>query len=172
MYKNCEDSGIEYIQSNIDKIYDAIMIEPRDVINYYIAFHKFPVNYSKSKTYKEIYPIFTFNARQYSTYSRTDGYVQSIPFKGGSYHEFDIDLDGTYVSKTGKVTRGVGRVVIFENGFDVPGYNEVCVAVYTDTHYLTFQEYYNDGSFPTRFNAEGVYSAYYYGAPKVYEMVN
>ena len=90
----------------------------------------------------------------------------SVPFSMATESDF-MFLDPPYDC----IFNDYGNI-IFENGFDVPGYNEVCVAVYTDTHYLTFQEYYNDGSFSTRFNAEGVYSAYYYGAPKVYEMVN
>ena len=159
-----------YVLENISSMKDAMMVDPIDVINYYIAFNSFPANYAKSKNYREIFNIFGLNARQYSTYSRTDGYVNAIPFKGGEYHEFDIDLDGTYVSSSGKVNRGVGRVVIFENGFDAKGYNNVCVAVFTDTHYLTFQEYYNDGSFSSRFNAEGIYSAYFYSQAEAVEM--
>lgn len=63
-----------------------------------------------------------------------------VPYNYGSnfiYYECDIDLDGTY----NKSNRGVCKVVVWFNGFSADGYDESPVAVYTDDHYATFQEY-------------------------------
>jgi len=76
-----------------------------------------------------------------------------VPYNYGSnfiYYECDIDLDGTY----NKSNRGVGRVVVWFNGFNADGYVESPVAVYTDDHYATFQEYFNYKSLGERFDAE------------------
>ena len=104
-----------------------------------------------------------------STYSRTDGYALSVPYQSGSegtplYHELDVALDSTYSDNR----RGVGRVVVWEYGFDASrgaiGYDSAPVAVYTDDHYATFQEYLNTGVYGTRFNSEMQRTIYIWGA--------
>ena len=132
---------------------EAALTEPEDVAAYFIAFKTYPANYVAKKSYSSAYTYFGSNTRCVSSYSRTDGYATSVPYNYGSnfiYYECDIDLDGTY----NKSNRGVGRVVVWFNGFDADGYDESPVAVYTDDHYATFQEYFNYGSFGERFDAE------------------
>jgi len=66
------------------------------------------------------------------------------------YYELDFDVDGTYTTSS----RGVGRLVAFQEGFEATGYSNKPVIVYTDDHYSTFMEYNNYGGFETRFNGE------------------
>ena len=75
-----------------------------------------------------------------------------VPYNSNGlvYYEFDIALDSSYRTNS----RGVGRVVMFLNGFSATGYDSSPVAVYTDDHYATFQEFNNLGQFLPRFNAE------------------
>lgn len=62
--------------------------------------------------------------------------------------------------------RGVGRLVAWVAGFE--GYGDSYpVVTYTDDHYATFKEYYNDGCFSANFNAEMTRSAYNYGYPLI-----
>lgn len=148
-----------YIEEHPEFADDAAMVEPYDVANYYIAFNQYPANYfssAKNATKGAAWDLFGNKIRQVSGYSRTDGYVQSIPYnKTGLYYlEFDIDIGNTYINDFKSVTRGVGRVVIFTNGFTYDGYDNSPVAVFTDDHYSTFQEYLNLGSFGKRFNVQ------------------
>lgn len=151
---------LDYATNHPSEIDEIALIEPMDIINYYLAFESNPVNFASKVN--NVSSIFGNKARQVSTYSRTDGYVNSVPTNKNnlSYGEYDIALDNTYPS-----SRGVARVVIFYNGFNANGYDDRPVGVYTDDHYYTFQEYNNAGSFLPRFNAQGNYTSYIYSAP-------
>ena len=72
------------------------------------------------------------------------------------YHELDLDIDGSY----SKDNRGSGRLVVWYYGFTSEGYDGSPVSVFTNDHYATFQEYMNDGTFGTKFNAEMVVTNY------------
>lgn len=144
-----------YVVDNPSLASQASCITPEDVSAYYIAFGEFPANYVSKSDYNDAYNIFGDSTRCVSTYSRTDGYANAVPWQVDEittplYHEFDIDLDGTY----SKSNRGVGRVVAWDYGFNCDGYDDSIVCVYTDDHYATFQEYLNIGEFGERFNAE------------------
>lgn len=167
-YRSYTYTSFEYVSEHLELVNTQAMIDPIDVINYYVAFQTVPANYAKSRDYSENFKVFNTLSRQYSIYSRTNGYVLYVPFNGGSYIEFDIDLDGSYVNEVGKVTRGVGRVVVFMEGFSGSNYNDIPRAVLTTDHYITFREYYNDGTFSPRFNAEGHFTCYIQSAPTLY----
>lgn len=146
----------------------ATYTDPIDVANYFIAFKTWPCNYYPyTKNIKDLaynfdlytaQDIFKENFRYVSYYTRTDGYVNYVPYAKGTnnlpnYYELDIDLNGTYYNGNGSYTRGVGRLIVFADGFIESGYDNSPVAIYTDDHYDTFQEYYNNGLFSHRFNA-------------------
>ncbi len=159
----------DYIKEHPEFANQATMIDPVDVASYYIAFKKYPANYFESV--KDALrdgtasSIFGKNIRQVSQeYSRTDGYVNALPYKL-NYIEFDIDIGNTYIVN-GFVSRGVGRVVIFMNGLNVDTYDDSPVAVFTDDHYSTFQEYLNTGCYGKRFNAQSRRTIYQWGAAK------
>ncbi|MCI5745061.1 MAG: hypothetical protein MR270_02115 [Erysipelotrichaceae bacterium] len=163
-YKTYTYYSYDYIVSHPEYINDAIMITPRDVINYYIAFRRFPVNYfdsASSAIRSEAYDLFGDNIRQVSDYSRTNGYVNKVPCNLNNilYYEFDIDIDKTYIVNK-RLTRGVGRVIIFDTGFNAPGYDTSPVGVFSDDHYSTFQEYLNTGKFSKRFNCQANVTPY------------
>ena len=130
--------------------------DPYDVANYYLAFGCFPANYVQKdlidSTYKS---IFGNKLRAVQTFNRTDGYAKYVPYNldgtRPTYHELDIDLDGTYTTSY----RGVGRLVIYEKGFSCysQSSDNKPVILYTDDHYSTFREYDNHGSFLSWFNA-------------------
>ena len=143
----------DYVESHPSVKSDAAMIDPIDVINYYTIFGEFPANYAFESDVSTVSSVFGDDTRVVQEFSRTNGYVQYVPCakpSGFCYYELDIDVDGSY--KTNK--RGVGRVVVFGYGFTTNGYGSDRVAVYTDDHYATFQEYLNDGTFSIRFDAE------------------
>lgn len=160
-------------QDVLDGIYtvaESALTDPVDVANYYIAFKEFPVNYFlKGSIPSEAYTTFGDYLRQVSEYNRTDGYAQAVPYRDADpydgvnpyYYEFDIALPGLPYSTS---NRGVGRVVIWQDGFDCTGYDYSPVAVYTDDHYATFQEFLNYGTYGERFNAEKSRTAYIYNA--------
>lgn len=146
-----------YCQSNPDVVSNAVQTDPVDVSNYYLLFGCAPANYGSSTSATS--SVFGSDSRQVSNYySRTDGYVQA--FAGGvsspKYIELDIGVGGQYNG------RGVGRVVVFEKGIN--GYDSF-MAVYTDDHYATFQEYLNDGTFSARFNAQCPVTNYVHSLP-------
>lgn len=157
----------------LDGIYtvaESALTDPVDVANYYIALKEFPVNYFlKGSIPSEAYTTFGDYLRQVSEYNRTDGYAQAVPYRDADpydgvnpyYYEFDIALPGLPYSTS---NRGVGRVVIWQDGFDCTGYDYSPVAVYTDDHYATFQEFLNYGTYGERFNAEKSRTAYIYNA--------
>ena len=159
----------DYIENNAHLAAAAAYTDPADIAAYYTAFKTWPANYVVRGDYDDSYRIFGDKARCVSTYSRTDGYALSVPYQSGSegtplYHELDVALDSTYSDNR----RGVGRVVVWEYGFDASrgaiGYDSAPVAVYTDDHYATFQEYLNTGVYGTRFNSEMQRTIYIWGA--------
>ena len=145
--------SLSYVKNHSSVASAAAMTSKEDVANYYIAFGEFPANYvtKSSSSYSTASSLFDEDLRLVSTYSRTDGYAGSVPYRGykPSYHELDIALDDSYSTSS----RGVGRLVIWEDGFSC--YESAPVAVYTDDHYFSFREYLNDGTFGPRFDAEG-----------------
>ena len=163
----------DYIRSHPEEKENATITDPMEVCMYYATFSKWPANYSTSPA--QVNYLFGSDARKVSTYSRTDGYATSIPWNGnGRYHELDIDFDGTYSTSS----RGTGRVVVWERGwnsnsdygFTAEGYDSSPVCVYTDDHYNTWLEYYNNGTWSNRYNAEGNITGIKYSAPKTVEI--
>ena len=161
----------DYISENRSLAKDASLVEPEDVANYFITFGTYPVNYVDKKNYSNVYSIFGEDTRCVSKYSRTDGYATSVPYLSGSdnkpsYYECDIALDKNYSSGN----RGVGRLVVWEYGFDenkgAKGYSSSSpVCVYTDDHYATFKEYLNHGQFGNAFDAESERTYYRWYRP-------
>lgn len=156
-----------YVLDNPSYAADAAYVDPSDVAAYTVAFGVPPANYFYKGSFDlgDMVDVFGDDTRYVSSYSRTDGYVNDVPYRyesGFQYLECDIDIGGTYISGT-YINRGVGRVVVFLNGFDANGYDDSPVAVYTDDHYCTFQEYYNDGTFGVRFNVQSHRTSYIRG---------
>ena len=150
------NDAIDYIidHGRDETYFKMVLTDPLDVANYYILYNDFPVNYMDMSDAKiALSEGYIAEIRCISTYSRTNGYVRSIPIRYDNgpiiYYELDINL-GTYTI----TNRGSGRLVVFTNGFDSDGYDYSPVIVYTDDHYATFTEYNNLGTFLERFNAE------------------
>ncbi len=149
----------DYVKSHPECVDDATIVNPLDVCIYYTTFGTWPANYSTTE--KEVKSIFGSNSRRVSqAYTRTDGYVTSIPWNGnGVYYELDIDFDDTYSFSS----RGTGRVVVWPTGWNsnpkfnltATDYDDSPVCVYTNDHYNTWLEYLNNGTWSNRFNAEG-----------------
>ncbi len=138
--------------------YEVALTDPVDIANYYIAFNEFPCNYVVKTFYSDATSYFKDKTRCVSYYTRTNGYATSVPYRIYNnnkplYFELDIALDSKYSASN----RGVGRLVVFINGFNALNYNNSNVALYTDDHYQTFTEYLNTGEFGARFNAENKY---------------
>lgn len=149
----------DYVNEHPEVASKAAITEPMDIINYYLAFHEYPANFVKNinNYLRRNENVFGSKLRQVSNiYSRTDGYVNAVPYNKSnfSYVEFDVDIDNSYFVSESRVSRGVGRVIIFETGFINDGYDASPVGIFTDDHYATFQEYYNNGIFSKRFNAQ------------------
>ena len=144
-----------YVKNHPECKDDATQIAPIDVANYFTIFGTWPANYAEAKgsiSTNTIYSTFGKNTRQVSIYNGTYGYANSVPWNGtGYYYELDIDLDGRY--STG--SRGSGRVVAWKSGFNATGYDNSPVCLYTDDHYNTWLEYYNNGTWSNRYNGEG-----------------
>lgn len=163
---------LEYVEANPSAAQKAAMIAPEDVAAYYAAFERFPANYAVKKgdgnSWSEVEAVFGEDTRYVSQYSRTDGYVQYVPYNSSGlvYYEFDIALDASY----GEGNRGVGRVVSFANGWKAAGYDGAPVSVYTDDHYATFQEYLNTGEFGQRFDAERNLTFFEWSNPETIEI--
>ena len=159
----------EYVSEHPECVDDASMITPEDVSNYYSIFKQFPANYVYENDWDAAYAIFGSKTRCVSTYNRTDGYMNGLPWKAypdtvkPRYHEFDIDLDGTY----SKSNRSVGRLVAVESGFTNIGYGngDDIICFFTDDHYSTFQEYNNLGEFLPRFNRNNRITNYRWSEP-------
>jgi len=158
----------EHIVNTPSLAKDAAYTTPEDVSAYYVTFGTWPANYVTKKNYSTAYALFGEDTRCVSTYTRTDGYARYVPWNSmpneskPRYHELDIALDN-YSNNN----RGVGRVVVWEYGFNAEGYDNSPVAVYTDDHYATFQEYLNTGIFGNRFNAEMSPTNYKWGSPAI-----
>ena len=151
---------LSYVQNHSECINDAAIIDPILIASYYTAFKKFPANFETKNNMYRVKDVFGDKARQVSTYDRTDGYVRAVPWQfQGKYHEFDIDIDNTYSS-----SRGSGRVVAWDSGWSATGYDDSPVCIYTDDHYSTFIEYLNNGTWSSRFNAEGYVAGIKYSA--------
>lgn len=152
----------DYIVNNPDLALDAALIDPMDIAAYYNSFKAHPVNYVTKKNYNNAKTLFGNKTRCISTYTRTDGYATAVPWQkqpsknSPLYHELDLDIDGSY----SKDNRGSGRLVVWYYGFTSDGYDDSPVSVFTNDHYATFQEYMNDGTFGTKFNAEMVVTNY------------
>lgn len=151
----------------------ASYTDPSEIAAYYTAFKTWPANYVIKSNYSSAFNLFGNEARCVSTYERTDGYATAIPYQiGGSgkplYHELDVALETSYSSNN----RGVGRVVCWQYGFDASGYDSNPVAVYTDDHYATFQEYLNTGVYGTRFNAEMLLTPYIWGVNATVNLIS
>jgi len=166
------------VAANVSLVDAAAYTEPADVAAYFIAFGTYPANYVTASNFASAYSIFGSKTRCVSAYSRTDGYVTAIPARLASssatyddYYECDIDLTGSYAASSSP-NRGVGRVIVFTGGFDsnrgATGYTYDPVAIFTDDHYATFQEYFNYGtSFSHRFDAELFRTSYKWGTSTV-----
>ena len=149
----------EYVLAHKECVKDATITDPLLVCAYYTAFNIWPANYDFNKN--NVKDVFGTDARQVSSYSKKTGYALSIPWvKSGYYYELDIDFDGTY-SKT----RGTGRVVVWDEGWNASGYDSSPVCVYTDDHYNTWLEYLNNGLWSNRFDAEGNATGLIYSNP-------
>ena len=144
-----------YVRNHPECKSDATQIDPIDVANYFTIFGTWPANYAESRgsiTTNTINSTFGKDTRQVSIYNRNDGYATSVPWNGTEYYyELDIDLDGKYTTGS----RGSGRVVAWKSGFNATGYDNSPVCLYTDDHYNTWLEYYNNGTWSNRFNGEG-----------------
>ena len=96
-----------------------------------------------------------FSIHEPAGYTRNDGYVLAFGdyyIQNQTYYEFDVPL------RYGK-GRGVGRLVLFTQGLNAPGYIGEPLLVFTDDHYATFCEYLNYSingvaAFGPRFDAE------------------
>jgi hypothetical protein len=167
---------LDYIKEHTNLKSQAAMIEPEDVAAFYTIFKTNPANYATSSNISSVKSVFGSDAREVSHYTKTTGYATSVPYaaKNGapSYYEFDIDVDGSYSTSS----RGVGRVVAWEYGFDTSkgatNYSSAPVCVFTDDHYFTFQEFLNYGSFGPRFNVEGNPTNYIWGVSTTLNPLN
>lgn len=152
----------EYIQNNPSLADEASLVDPVDIAAYYNSFKTHPANYVKKKQYSAAKAYFGNDTRCISTYSRTSGYAQSVPWEkqpsknAPLYHELDLNTEGSYSNNN----RGSGRLVVWQYGFTSNGYDDSPVSVFTNDHYATFQEYMNDGTFGKKFNAEMVVTNY------------
>ncbi|HZJ89387.1 MAG TPA: hypothetical protein VFD05_01715, partial [Bacilli bacterium] len=164
--------SFDYIEDNLYSFNDVsefAYTDPVDLAAFFNAFKTYPANYVPigSANFSRAKSVFGYDARQVSYYTRTDGYALSVPWRSipgqnkPAYYELDLDLDGDYYYGS----RGVGRLVCWEYGFDAPGYDTSPVSVYTDDHYETFQEYLNTGYFGERFNSARNRTNYVWSAP-------
>lgn len=160
----------DYIVEHQEMSEAACYVTPEDVSAYFVAFGTYPANYVSKSQYRSASLYFGEQTRCVSSYTRIDGYAQAVPYQNYQdtgrplYYECDIALESDYSSGN----RGVGRVVVWVAGFDGENYDDAPVAVYTDDHYATFMEYYNDGTFGRRFNAEMTCTNYIWGQPTTY----
>ena len=158
----------DYLKANYSDKYadDLALLDPIDVMNYYMLFHTYPINYFTKEEYESGLGSNYFSSsclRRVSPYSGDYGYGAAVPDNGGTYYELDIDLNNTYSF----TNRGNGRVVVWGKGFNGKGYDKNPVAVYTDDHYATFREYMNYGVLAPRFNAEQTLTPYVWSNPTI-----
>ena len=164
--------SFDYIEANeylFNDVSEFAYTDPVDLAAFFNAFKTYPANYVPigSYNFSRAKSVFGSDARQVSYYTRTDGYARSVPWSSvpgknyPAYYELDLDLDGAYYGGS----RGVGRLVCWEYGFDAAGYDTAPVSVYTDDHYETFAEYLNTGYFGERFNSSSNRTNYVWSAP-------
>ncbi len=161
----------EYLLQNLEDIDQIALTNYQDVINYFLAFSIAPPNYSYEE---EMIAYFgTYYRRISDIYSRTDGYVNALPINQNNlfYVELDVEIGLNNYIVNNRLNRGVGRIIIFFNGFDSSSYQGDYVAIFTDDHYATFFEYYNNGFFSHRFNAQTNLTKYCYQNVATYEIV-
>ncbi len=145
--------------------------DPVEVAAYFIAFGSYPCNYYMDGDGSLAKRVMGDKARLAQQFSLTDGYATAVPYRLDAYgdlvyYELDIALDAAYDAEG---PRGVGRLVCWTSGFTC--YDDTYpVVVYTDDHYATFKEYYNDGTFGPNFNAEMKLTPYKYGAATTIEL--
>ena len=146
----------EFVLAHPDYLQDACLSDPVDVANYYMLFRTYPANYFYSDDITDEYrQLFGNNIRLVHTYTRTNGYMQVLPYNPGYnnvplYLELDIALDNYSTSN-----RGVGRLVVLVTGYDFDTYYEnEPICLYTDDHYSTFREYNNLNAFGNRQGAD------------------
>ncbi len=169
-YKSYTYHTLDYLSSHASEASSLALTDPTDVANYYMLFHTWPLNYFEKNDLNTGSLYFGTNAlRRVSKYTRTDGYATSVPYINASgtnypvYYELDFDASGYYTTNN----RGVGRLVVWEDGFSSKNYDSNPVIVYTCDHYATFREYLNNGSYGTNFNAENHVTGYSFSAAKV-----
>ena len=157
-YKTYTYHSFEYVKESQTNQDELALTDPIDVASYYMLFHTWPVNYfMKDRTSDGGSYFSPDKIRCVSEYTRTDGYATSVPYKCESgknyplYYELDFDASGYYST----TTRGVGRLVVWVNGFTCSSYDTNPVIVYTNDHYSTFKEFLNCGQYSPYFNAEG-----------------
>ena len=158
---------LDFVETHPSVIKDATITDPMEVCMYYTTFGTWPANYGENTN--SVKSVFGSDTRQVSKYYRKDGYATSVPFNdNGSfvYYELDINFDGTYTTSS----RGTGRVVAWDLGFTTSGYTKAPVCLYTDDHYNTWLEYYNNGTWSNRFNGEGIVTGIKYSAPTTVEL--
>lgn len=170
--------SFDYVSNHPYLVEEAAQVTPEDVAAYYVAFNTWPPNYggfNKSRPVESIdynyyvQPLFGNLARKIQTFTRTNGYAVSVPYQTAPgenypvYYELDIASMDSYISGD----RGVGRVVVWSNGFSPTkgalNYDSSPVAVHTDDHYATFREYYNTGEYGLPFTGQINASPYRWG---------
>lgn len=140
-------------------------VEPMDIANYYYLFNSVPPNFGMNKYFDSdaSYATVLSSSKIYSyygeeltrlanTYSRIDGYANSIPYNKHDssplYIEFDVALSEDYSINS----RDVGRLVTWVDGFSCYS-DKGPVSTFTGDHYYTFWEYDNMGGWNHPFDA-------------------
>ena len=158
---------LDFVEDHPSVKQDATITDPMEVCMYYTTFGTWPANYGTNLN--AIKAVFGNDTRKVSSYNRKNGYATSVPFNDNGnfvYYELDINYDGNYTTGS----RGTGRVVAWDLGFTTTGYTKAPVCVYTDDHYNTWLEYYNNGTWSNRFNGEGIVTGVKYSAPTTVEL--
>ena len=160
----------EYLLENLQDISKIALTDYQDVINYFLAFSIPPANYSSDEDMISYFG--SYYRRISEIYSRTDGYVNALPVDKSSlfYLELDVEIGSNNYVVNNRLNRGVGRIIIFFSGFVSPSYQGDYVAIFTDDHYATFYEYYNNGTFSHRFNAQTHVTEYAYQNVLTYQI--
>ncbi|MCR5505843.1 MAG: Ig-like domain-containing protein [Bacilli bacterium] len=140
---------------------------PIDVANYYYLFKSVPPNFGTTSysfnqqashgevlMLDDVLSYFGTYSRQVNTYTRTDGYASSVPYRPhGSYLPLYLEMDIDLSSRYDVSARDVGRLVTWIDGFT--GYDdEMPVSTFTGDHYKTFYEYDNMGGWNHPFDGE------------------
>lgn len=141
--------SLDYVKNNLsdELVNKTTYIDPIDVMNYVQAFGTWPNNFFLNNR-DEVEEIYAYSdLRQVSHYTRSTGYVNFVPNRYNDYYELDIDVRQYSLS-----SRDAGRIVFFPDGLS--GYNSnQSACFFTNDHYVTFIEYYNNGTCSRRFDA-------------------